>query len=61
MAGLFGGTPRVPAAVPPPQVDDAARRLNDADRAARRAGRQTTLLTGEFGLPDLGSTSFVQR
>lgn len=58
MAGMFGGGPKPPAPIaPPPQVDDAQRQLNEQDRAAKRAGRKTTVLTGDSGLPDLGSTT----
>jgi hypothetical protein len=60
MGGLFGGgskpTPPPPVA-PPPQVDDAQQRLNEQDRAAKRVGRKTTVLTGDNGLPDLGTTT----
>jgi hypothetical protein len=38
-------------------VDDAQQRLNDQDRLAKRAGRKTTILTSEGGLPDLGTTT----
>lgn len=58
MASLIGGSPKLPAPVaPPPQVDDAQSRLNEQDRAAKRAGRKTTILTSEGGLPNLGSTT----
>mgnify|MGYP001809673049 CR=1 FL=1 len=59
MATLFGGGgPKPPApAPPPPQVDDATARLNEQDRAARRSGRRTTVLTGDSGLPNLGTTT----
>lgn len=58
MSTLFGGGPKPPPAIaPPPQVDDAMSRLNEQDRAARKQGRRSTLLTGDNGLPDLGSTT----
>lgn len=49
-------TPPAPKAPPPPpQVDNAALMRNQQDRAVRR-GRGTTVLTGDGGLPDLGTT-----
>lgn len=54
MTSLFS-KPDIPAAVPIPQIDDAAARMNARDRALRR-GRGTTVLTGDAGLPDLGKT-----
>lgn len=60
MAGLLGGGARPPAPVappPPPMVDDATSRLNERDKVARRQGRKSTILTGDSGLPDLGSTT----
>jgi hypothetical protein len=61
MSGMFGGGKLAapPKAPPPPQVDDARSSLNQVDRALRRRGRSTTILTGETGLPDLGTTSRV--
>jgi hypothetical protein len=59
MATLLGGSgPKPqPPAPPPPQVDDATARINEQDRAARRSGRRTSILTSESGLPDLGTTT----
>jgi hypothetical protein len=58
ISGLFGGSkPKVMTPAPPPQVDDAAARMNEAERAAKRKGRKSTVLTGDNGLPDLGATS----
>jgi regulator of extracellular matrix RemA (YlzA/DUF370 family) len=60
MAGLI--SPKMPkptAAPPPPMVDDARSRLNAVDRTLRRRGRATTILTGDTGLPDLGTTTQV--
>lgn len=54
MSSLFS-KPDVPAPPPVPTVDDAAARMNAADRALRR-GRGTTVLTSDTGLPDLGKT-----
>lgn len=59
MSGIIN-TPKPkppPPIAPPPQVDDAQAKLNEQDRAAKRAGRRTTILTGDSGLPDLGSTT----
>jgi hypothetical protein len=57
--GLFGGgqspTPQLPP--PPPQVDDATSRINAEDKAARAAGRKSTILTSDDGLPNLGQTT----
>lgn len=55
-------SPKVPAAQAPvapppvPQIDDVAVRRMDADRALRRRGRGTTILTSDAGLPNLGTT-----
>lgn len=59
IANLFGGgkTPKPVVAPPPPQVDDAAMRINEQDKAAKLAGRKSTVLTGDSGLPNLGSTT----
>ena len=57
MASLFSKPAMPKPAAPPPQVDDANARLSDADRAARKVGRRTTVLTGDNGLPDLGATT----
>lgn len=60
MASMFGGGPKpTPPAPPPPppQVDDATARLNEQDRAARRSGRRTSVLTSDTGLPNLGTTT----
>ena len=55
MSGLFGG-PKPMAPPPVPQLDEAAMRRNEQDRAAKR-GRGTTILTSDSGLPDLGATT----
>lgn len=59
MGFLFGGgqtaKPTLPA--PPPQVDDATSRINAEDKNARLAGRKSTILTSDTGLPNLGTTS----
>lgn len=61
MAALFGGGPKPPAASPPPpQIDDARARQNETDKALRRAGRRSVMLTGDSGLPDLGTTTRTQ-
>ena len=57
MSALFS-KPKFPAAAAPPPIptiDDAQARQNAMDRSIRR-GRGTTVLTGENGLPNLGST-----
>lgn len=56
MNSLFGGPPQPKAPPPIPQVDDTLKNQDDADRSARRR-RQSTVLTGPGGLPDLGKTS----
>lgn len=62
MSALFGSGPKPPAPPPPPpQIDDAASRLSEADRAARSAGRRTTIMTSDSGLPDLGTTTVTRR
>jgi len=51
-------TPAMPAPVlppPVPQIDEAAARRMARDRTLKR-GRGTTILTGENGLPNLGTT-----
>jgi hypothetical protein len=61
MAGLFS-KPKIPAptpSAPPPMIDDARSKLNAVDRTLRRRGRSTTILTGDSGLPDLGTTTQV--
>lgn len=54
MSGLFS-KPKVPVPPPVPTVDDAEARKNAMDRTLRR-GRATTVLTGDTGLPNLGTT-----
>jgi len=54
MSGLFS-KPKVPEPPPVPTVDDAQARVNAMDRTLRR-GRATTVLTGDTGLPNLGTT-----
>lgn len=54
MSSLFS-KPKVPEPPPVPTVDDAQAQMNAADRALRR-GRGTTVLTGDTGLPNLGTT-----
>jgi len=60
LLGLFGGgssaaKPILPP--PPPQIDDATAKLNAEDKSARLAGRKSTILTSDSGLPNLGSTT----
>ncbi|MFX9574560.1 hypothetical protein ABTO53_19660 [Acinetobacter baumannii] len=50
---MFG--PKVQAPPPAPQIDQAQQRRDQRDRSAAR--RATTILTGEGGLPDLGTVS----
>lgn len=60
MSGLFGGGASVPKPTmpsPAPQVDDATARINSEDRANRRQGRRSTILTSDTGLPNLGTTT----
>ena len=59
LGSLFGGgkSAKVVAPSPPPQVDDATARMNEAERLAKRKGRKSTVLTSDNGLPDLGATS----
>lgn len=60
MSGLFGKAPAPPPpAPPPPMIDDARSKLDSVDKALRRRGRSTTILTGESGLPDLGTVKQV--
>jgi hypothetical protein len=48
-------TPPTPQAPPPvPRIDEAMQRVRDRDQAVRR-GAASTMLTGEGGLPNLGS------
>lgn len=54
MSGLFS-KPKVPEPPPVPTVDDAQARANAMDRTLRR-GRATTVLTGDTGLANLGTT-----
>lgn len=54
MSGLFS-RPKVPEPPPVPTIDDAEARKNAMDRTLRR-GRATTVLTGDTGLPNLGTT-----
>lgn len=54
MSGLFS-KPKVPEPPPVPTIDDAQARQNAMDRTLRR-GRATTVLTGDTGLPNLGTT-----
>lgn len=53
MSGLFS-KPKVPEPPPVPTIDDAEARKNAMDRTLRR-GRATTVLTGDTGLPNLGT------
>jgi hypothetical protein len=59
LLGLFGGggAPKPILPPPPPQIDDATARLNAEDKASRLAGRKSTILTSDSGLPNLGSTT----
>lgn len=62
MSGMFGGGAQMPKPVQPspaPQIDDATARINAQDAAARKQGRRTTILTGDQGLPNLGTTKTV--
>ena len=60
MSGMFSPKiPKPPSAPPPPMIDDARSKLNQVDRALRRRGRSTSILTSESGLPDLGTTTQV--
>lgn len=56
--------PKAPPPPPPPPltptVDDAAKRRNEADQRTLRRGRATTVLTGDTGLPNLGTTRTLQ-
>lgn len=54
MSGLFS-KPKGPEPPSVPTVDDAEARKNAMDRTLRR-GRATTVLTGDTGLPNLGTT-----
>lgn len=54
MSALFS-SPKVPTPPPVPTIDDAQARQNASDRSIRR-GRGTTVLTGDNGLPNLGTT-----
>lgn len=56
MTGLMGGTPKVKMPDAPPQIDQALKMARDG-QTTRKRGLGTTLLTGDSGLPDLGSTS----
>jgi regulator of extracellular matrix RemA (YlzA/DUF370 family) len=60
MSGILSPKiPKPPTAPPPPMIDDARSKLNAVDRTLRRQGRSTTILTGESGLPNLGTTTQV--
>lgn len=63
MSGMLGGssaaTPKVTYPSPAPQVDDATSRINAEDRVNQRKGRRSTILTGDTGLPDLGTTTKI--
>ena len=60
MSSLFSPKmPKPPTPAPPPMIDDARSKLNAVDRALRRRGRSTTILTSEAGLPNLGTTTQV--
>jgi len=56
MSSLFN--PPKPQAPPPvPQLDNAISARNASDTLAMRRGIGTTMLTGDQGLPDLGSVA----
>ena len=63
MAGLFGGA-KPPAPIPPPPTPtlNQAQSDRDAQDAAIMAarGRQSTILTSQNGLPNLGTTTSAQ-
>lgn len=57
MTALLGGkTPTVKQPDPPPQIDQALQ-MSRNQSGQRKRGLGTTLLTGDAGLPNLGSTS----
>lgn len=61
MGKLFGmGAPKAPVAPPQaPQIDDTARTatlMREAQDRRWNRGQASTLLTGDSGLPDLGTT-----
>lgn len=61
MGFLKPDKPKMPKPPPPvPQVDDASKMRNEQDRQYRRRAAGTTVLTGEQGLPNLGSTAAPQ-
>lgn len=56
MGALFN--PPKPQAPPPvPQIDNAISARNASDTAALRRGMGATMLTGENGLPNLGTVA----
>lgn len=58
MSFLSPKAPPPPEPPPPvPQIDNAVKMRNEQDRMYLRRGRGTTVLTGDQGLPNLGSTS----
>lgn len=61
MGSLLAPKPKIvqaEAAPPVPMIDEAANRQREDDRRSRlRRGRGTTILTGDGGLPNLGSTT----
>lgn len=59
MTALFS-KPKPPAPPPPvPQVDEAKAGVSRRNRSLAKKGLASTLLTGEGGLPNLGSVSSV--
>jgi hypothetical protein len=58
MGSLFGGgdkpapLPPPPPPVPTPTIDDARKRREAADAAAKRRGRQASVFTGSEGAAD---------
>lgn len=56
MTGLLGKTPKPTEPKPVAQLDEALKMSRD-QASTRKRGIGTTLLTGDSGLPNLGTTS----
>lgn len=56
MGGLLPKAPKVKQPDPPPQIDQALQMARN-NAGQRKRGLGTTLLTGDAGLPNLGSSS----
>lgn len=56
MTGLLGKTPKPIEPKPVAQLDEALKMSRD-QASTRKRGIGTTLLTGDSGLPNLGTTS----